>query len=159
MATAASLLSTSGAALLRAHVPAFSASCVALFYTCCSLKDNEEHVVPLDIKAPSGASTDDRVVSVRFTHEQSIQTFLKFAAIRSRRPILWLCFFTLLQIRVPLGVDLRTAPLHGTGGVDADTEFGQPRLNGNLPGSHLKFKGLSDIFSDSKVDSKHKHYP
>ena len=157
MATAVSLLSTSGTALQRASSSASFSSYVTLSQLYRSLKDNEEHVVPLDVKAPSAASTDDRVVTVSCTLKQTIEPFRKIASIF--RPINFMCCLTLPQVRVPLGVDLRTAPLHGTGGVEADAEFGQPHLSGNLPGMHLKFKGIADIFSDSKVDSKHKHYP
>jgi hypothetical protein len=75
------------------------------------------------------------------------------------RPRLLLLSLTLPQVRVPLGVNLRTAPLHGTDDAVAADEFGGPLSGLKLPGVHLKFKGISDIFSDTRVDSKHKHYP
>jgi hypothetical protein len=122
-----------------------------------SLRDNEEHVVPLDVKAPAGASTDDRIVNVRvmqFSHQLICVPFKStFSCACANPPSL-----TPLQERVPLGVDLRTAPLHGADKVLSDAEFGHPDKI-NLPGIHMKFSGISDIFADTRVDSKHKHYP
>jgi hypothetical protein len=70
---------------------------------------------------------------------------------------------TLLQEHVPLGVDLRTAPLHGTDGVLPDSEFGQtpPYIPKKiaLPGLQGVFSGISNIFSDKQVDQHHKHFP
>ncbi len=75
------------------------------------------------------------------------------------RPRLPFLSLTPPQVRVPLGVNLRTAPLHGTDDTVAADESGGIFSKIKLPGVHLKITGISDIFSDTRVDSKHKHFP
>ncbi len=67
-----------------------------------------------------------------------------------------------LQEKVPLGVDLRTGPLHGDDTALPEAEFGQappyvPKLRGLRFGG--VFSGIANIFSDKQVDPTHKHYP
>lgn len=146
------------AALLHSSALASPLVCISLTLRR-SLSDDQEHVIPLDVNAPSGAPGDDRVIKVSCSAHlwRSFLTFLHIVLILPL-PL------PLLQLRVPLGVDLRTAPLHGTDDVLPEPEFGQ--VTPYVPRASFKgifksgvFSGISNIFADQQQDPHHKHYP
>jgi hypothetical protein len=63
-------------------------------------------------------------------------------------------------VRIPLGVNLGTAPLHGNDEVLSDPLFGQPSPyipKARLPGANGIISAIANIFTDKQVDQHHSH--